>query len=77
MLRDDTSPVKQEIRDLRVKVPQAAFAACNNTKNAMQKREVKLVPMIVEATIVGAGVVHLMALQDEGYAYVKPQAGVP
>src|SRR5579872_6156180 len=30
MLRDDTSPVKPEIRELRAKVPQVAFGACNN-----------------------------------------------
>jgi uncharacterized protein len=72
MLRDDTSPVKQEIRDLRAQVPQVAFAACNNTKNAMEKREGKPVPIIAEATIVPAGVVRLMELQDAGYAYVKP-----
>jgi uncharacterized protein len=72
MLRDDTSPVKQEIRDLRAKVPQVAFTACDNTKNAMEKREGKSIPMIAEATIVPAGVVRLMELQDEGYAYVKP-----
>ena len=72
MLRDDTAPVKQEIRDLRKKVPQVAFGACNNTKTAMEKREGKPVPIIPEATIVPAGVVRLVELQGEGYAYVKP-----
>ena len=36
MLRDDTSPVKEEIRELRKHVPQIAFGACNNTKQAME-----------------------------------------
>jgi uncharacterized protein len=72
MLRDDTSPVNQKIRDLRAKVPQVVFAAYNNTRNAMEKREGKSIPMIGEATIVPAGVVRLMELRDEGYAYVKP-----
>src|SRR6266404_6298973 len=36
MLRDDTSPVKEEIRTTRAKVPQLAFGACNNTKRAMR-----------------------------------------
>src|SRR3984893_14312446 len=39
MLRDDTSPVKAEIHELRKVVPQVAFGACNNTKTAMEKRE--------------------------------------
>jgi len=72
MLRDDTSPVKPEIRELRKRVPQVAFGACNNTKTAMEKREGKPVPIIPEGTIVPAGVVRLVELQEQGYAYVKP-----
>lgn len=72
MLRDDTSPVKQEIHDLRVKVPQVIFAACQHTRDAMEKREGKPVPMIAGATMVPSGVVRLLQLQDEGYAYIKP-----
>jgi intracellular sulfur oxidation DsrE/DsrF family protein len=72
MLRDDTSPVKQEIRELRKMLPQLAFGACNNTKTGMEKREGKPVPLIAEATIVPAGVVRLVELQEQGYAYVKP-----
>jgi hypothetical protein len=72
MLRDDTSPVKTEIHELRKVVPQVAFGACNNTKNAMEKREGKPVPIIPEATIVPAGIVRLVELQEAGYSYVKP-----
>jgi intracellular sulfur oxidation DsrE/DsrF family protein len=72
MLRDDTSPVKNEIHEVRKIVPQLAFGACNNTKNAMEKREGKPVPIIPEATIVPAGIVRLVELQEEGYHYVKP-----
>jgi intracellular sulfur oxidation DsrE/DsrF family protein len=72
MLRDDTSPVKNEIHELRKAVPQVAFGACNNTKTAMEKREGKPVPIIPEATIVPAGIVRLVELQEEGYKYVKP-----
>jgi intracellular sulfur oxidation DsrE/DsrF family protein len=72
MLRDDTSPVKTEIRELRKLVPQVAFGACNNTKTGMEKREGKPVPIIAEATIVPAGIVRLVELQEAGYAYAKP-----
>jgi uncharacterized protein len=72
MLREDTSPVKEEIRELRKTVPQVAFAACNHTKTGMEKREGKPVLLIAEATIVPAGVVRLVELQEQGYAYVKP-----
>lgn len=72
MLRDDTSPVKNEIRALRKIVPQVAFGACNNTKTNMEKREGRPIPIIPEATIVPAGIVRLVELQEAGYHYVKP-----
>ena len=72
MLRDDTSPVKQEIRDLRKKVPQVAFGACNNTKKGMERREGKTITLIPEATLLPAGVVRLVELQELGYKYLKP-----
>ena len=52
MLRDDTSPVKADIKALREKVPQITFGACNNTKKGMEKREGKTIVMIPEAHLV-------------------------
>ena len=72
MLRDDTSPVKEEIKRTRAAVPQVTFGACNNTKRAMEKTEGKISPVIPEAHVVPAGVVRLVELQEEGYSYVKP-----
>ena len=72
MLREDTSPVKEEIKALRAKVPTVAFGACNNTKKAMERREGKTLVLIPEATLVPAGVVRLVELQELGYKYLKP-----
>ena len=72
MLRDDTSPVKDKIAALRAKVKNVTFAACNNTTRAMEKAEGKEVPLIPEATIVPSGVVRLVELQEQGWAYVRP-----
>jgi hypothetical protein len=72
MLRDDTSPVKDDIRSSRAKVPQLALSACNNTKRAMEKTEGKTVPLIDEAVVVPAGVVRLVDLQEQGFKYLKP-----
>ena len=72
MLRDDTSPVKADIKALREKVPQIAFGACNNTKKGMEMREGKTIALIPEATLVPAGIVRLVELQELGYKYVKP-----
>ena len=72
MLRDDTSPVKEEIKALRTNVPTVAFGACNNTKMGMEKREGKTITLVPEATLVPAGIVRLVELQELGYKYVKP-----
>ena len=74
MLRDDTSPVKDRIKQLsEVSFPsKIVFSACNNTKQAMEKREGHAIPIIPQATIVPAGVVRIMELEEQGYSYVKP-----
>ncbi len=74
MLREDTSPVKDRIREMsQVAFPsKIAFSACNNTKQGMEKREGHAIPIIKQATIVPAGVVRLMELQEQGWSYVRP-----
>ena len=48
------------------------FAACNNTKQGMEKREGKPISIISEAMIVPSGVVQLMELQEQGWSYIRP-----
>ena len=74
MLRDDTSPVKDRIKQLtELSFPSAlAFSACNNTKQGMEKREGHPVTLISQATLVPAGVVRIMELEEQGWSYVRP-----
>jgi hypothetical protein len=74
MLRDDTSPVKDRIKQLAdASFPsKIVFSACNNTKQGMEKREGHPITIIPQATIVPAGIVRIMELEEKGYAYVKP-----
>jgi len=74
MLREDTSPVKDRIKELsNVSFPsKIVFSACNNTKQGMEKREGHPIAIIPQATIVPAGVVRIMELEEQGYSYVKP-----
>ena len=74
MLRDDTSPVKDRIKQMKeVSFPsKIVFAACNNTKQGMEKREGKAITIIPQATIVPSGVVRLMELQEQGWSYLRP-----
>jgi intracellular sulfur oxidation DsrE/DsrF family protein len=72
MLRDDTSPVKDRIKAISEKVPSISFKACGNTQENMHKAENKDIPLISQATLVKSGVVRVMELQEQGWAYVRP-----
>ena len=71
MLRADTSPVADRIKQLK-EMGKVQFSACNNTKQNMEKTEGHAIQILPEATIVPAGVVRLMELQEQGWSYVKP-----
>jgi uncharacterized protein len=71
MLRADTSPVQDRIKRLK-EMGKVQFSACNNTKQNMEKTEGHAIPILPEATIVPAGVVRLMELQEQGWSYVRP-----
>jgi hypothetical protein len=68
----DASPVKQRIATMALENPGIKFSACGNTKANMEKAEGKDVTLISEAKIVPSGVIRLMELQKQGYAYIKP-----
>ena len=66
------SPVKDRISAMSMESPEITFAACENTHRGMVKKAGKDVALIDEATMVPSGVVRLMELQADGYAYVRP-----
>jgi intracellular sulfur oxidation DsrE/DsrF family protein len=74
MLRDDTSPVKDRIKQLKeLAFPSSIrFSACNVTKQGMEKREGHAITLVPQASLVPSGVVRLMELQEQGWNYVKP-----
>ena len=72
MLRDDTSPVKERIKQIGETSKSIAFAACDNTRTNMSKAEKKDIPLVSQATVVSSGVVRVMELQEQGWSYVRP-----
>jgi intracellular sulfur oxidation DsrE/DsrF family protein len=74
MLRADTSPVRDRIKQLKDMTPagKIRFSACNNTKQGMEKTEGHAIPVLSDASLVPFGVVHLMELQEQGWSYVRP-----
>ena len=72
MLRADTSPVKDRIAPMALENSSVTFIACGNTQANQSKAEGKPVTLISEAKVVPSGVVRLMELQKQGYAYIRP-----
>ena len=72
MLRADTSPVKERIAPMSLENPNLKFIACGNTQANQSKAEGKPVTLIAEAKVTPSGVVRLMELQKQGYAYIRP-----
>jgi len=74
MLRADTSPVQDRIKQLKAMAfpSKIQFSACNNTKQGMEKTEGHAISILPDATIVPSGVVRLMELQEQGWSYVRP-----
>jgi uncharacterized protein len=72
MLRADTSPVKDRIGPMSLENSNIAFIACGNTQANHAKAEGRPVALISEAKVMPSGVVRLMELQKQGYAYIRP-----
>ena len=74
MLRADTSPVQDRIKQLReVAFPsKIQFSACNVTKQGMEKREGHAIDIMSDAVVVPSGVIHMMELQEKGWSYIRP-----
>lgn len=67
----ENSPVKDRLATLGMD-DSFKFSACNNTYTKMSKKAGKDLVLLSEAEKVPSGVVRLMELQKEGYAYLRP-----
>jgi len=74
MLRDDTSPVKDRLKQISaLSFPsRIKFSACNITKEGMEKREGHPIAIVPEASLVPSGAIRLLELQENGWSYLKP-----
>lgn len=74
MLRDDTSPVKDRLKQISdLSFPsQIKFSACNVTKQGMEKHEGHPITIVPQASLVPSGAVRSMELQEDGWSYLKP-----
>lgn len=66
------TPVGDRIAAMALEIEGLTFSACGNTHRKMNEKAGKEVPLISEAQVVPSGVVRLVELQEQGYAYVRP-----
>ena len=66
------SPVETRISAMALEMENLSFAACGNTLNAMRKNSGKDITLMDEAVVVPSGVVRLIELQENNYAYIRP-----
>ena len=73
MFVDGASPVADRIETMALAMEgHLNFSACGNTLKKMTQQLGAEPVLLSEAQVVPAGVIRLMELQDEGYAYLKP-----
>jgi intracellular sulfur oxidation DsrE/DsrF family protein len=72
MLIPGKSPVADRISTMSLEMDNISFAACGNTLKAMSAKAGHDIALMEEATVVPSGVVRLVQLQEEGYAYIRP-----
>ena len=66
------SPVVDRLAMMSLEMPNLTLSACGNTHAAMQQKSGTAVPLISEAVVVPSGVVQLISLQEQGFAYIRP-----
>jgi len=72
MLVEGKSPVADRISSMSLQFENLSFSACGNTMRKMAAKTGKPVVLLDEANQVPSGVVQLVTLQEQGYAYIRP-----
>ncbi|MCB1759349.1 MAG: DsrE family protein [Gammaproteobacteria bacterium] len=69
-LLTDKSTQKQRVESLAMQ--EITFSACGNTMKKVEKKSGKKPVLIEGVQVVPAGVLRIMQLQEQGYAYIRP-----
>lgn len=64
------SPASKRVPSLAMQ--DITFSACGNTKAKVEEKTGKPVMLVEGVTIVPAGVLRIMELQEQGYSYIRP-----
>jgi len=64
------SPVSKRVPSLAMQ--DVTFSACGNTKAKMEAKSGKPVTLVDGVRVVPSGVLRVLELQEQGYAYIRP-----
>ncbi|MCW8880978.1 MAG: DsrE family protein [Sedimenticola sp.] len=67
-----TSSSKEGPRITSLAMQDIKFSACGNTMKGIEKKTGKMPVLLDGVTVTEAGVLRIMELQEQGYAYVRP-----
>ncbi|MES9868748.1 MAG: DsrE family protein [Sedimenticola sp.] len=67
-----TSTSKQAERVSSLALQDITFSACGNTMKKVQRKTGAMPTLLEGVGVVQAGVLRIMELQEQGYAYVRP-----
>lgn len=66
------SPVADRISTMSLQFENLSFSACGNTHRKMSAKAGHDIVLMDEANMVQSGVVRLIELQENGFAYIRP-----
>jgi len=72
MYVEGKSPVADRISTMSLELDNLSFAACGNTHRKMSEKAGHDIVLMDEADMVPSGVVRLIELQENGFAYIRP-----
>jgi uncharacterized protein len=71
LFRADTSPLQQQLAELRQTIPGIVFSMCNTSKENYERKEGHSIALIPGARLVPYGIGRVLDLQDAGWTYVS------
>jgi len=72
IFREDKSPVKDRLAEVKKEIPNIVYSMCGNAKAAAEKREGHEIVPAKDVGVVPAGIVRVAELQEQGYVYARP-----
>lgn len=71
LLRADTSPYKERIRQLYRDWNNLVFVACQNALDRVKREQGKQIELLPEAVVIDSAVAQIMRRQHQGWAYIQ------